>query len=92
METRQFMLAYRLTRNSVIHQEFYVTEELARKDANELYRQGFVYIELFVKDRQGGYRSLKRVDQHEGIARAKHEAFVKAAEQDFLDYHHQLFG
>lgn len=91
METRNFMLMYRLDRNSVIRTEYYVTEELARKDANELYKRGFAYIELFVK-RRVGYTSIKRVDQHEGVAKAKHEAFVKAAEQAALDYHHELFG
>lgn len=85
------MLMYQLNKNSVIKTEYYVTEALARKNANELYQQGFVYIELFSKCRVG-YRSIKRVDQHPGVAKAKHDAFVKAAEQAALDYHRELFG
>lgn len=91
METRNYMVLYKLNNSSVIHTEYYVTEELARKDANELFRQGFVYIELFKKCRVG-YSSLKRVDQHPGVAKAKHEAFVEAQKQALLDYHKELFG
>ena len=36
METRNYMVMYKLTNNSVIHTEYYVTEELARKDANRM--------------------------------------------------------
>lgn len=91
METRNFMVLYKLNSDSVIHTEYYVTEELARKDANRLFQQGFVYIELFKKCRVG-YNSLKRVDQHPGVAKAKHEAFVEAQKQALIDYHKQLFG
>lgn len=91
METRNYMVMYKLTNNSVIHMEYYVTEELARKDANRMFQQGFVYIELFKKGR-AGYSSLKRVDQHPGVAKAKHDAFVQAQVQAAMDYHKQLFG
>jgi len=91
METRNYMVLYKLDNNSVIHTEYYVTEELARKDANELFQQGFAYIELFKKCHVG-YISLKRVDQHPGVAKAKHDAFVEAQKQALLDYHKQLFG
>lgn len=91
METRNYMVLYKLDNNSVIHTEYYVTEELARKDANRLFQQGFVYIELFKKCRVG-YSSLKRVDQHSGVAKAKHDAFVETQKQALLDYHKQLFG
>ena len=90
METRNYMVMYKLTNDSVIHTEYYVTEELARKDANTLFQQGFVYIELFKKCRVG-YSSLKRVDQHPGVAKAKHDAFVQAQIQAAMDYHNKLF-
>lgn len=91
METRNFMVLYKLNSDSVIHTEYYVTEDLARKEANTLFQQGFVYIELFKKGK-AGYSSLKRVDQHPGVAKAKHEAFVEAQKQALLDYHKQLFS
>lgn len=91
METRNFMVLYKLNSDSVIHTEYYVTEDLARKEANTLFQQGFVYIELFKKGR-AGYSSLKRVDQHPGVAKAKHEAFVETQKQALLNYHKQLFG
>lgn len=91
METRNYMLMYRLNKNSTIQTEYYITEDLARKVANRLFKEGFVYIELFGKCRVG-YRSIKRVDQHPGVAKAKHDSAVKAAEQAALDYHKHLFG
>lgn len=91
METRNFMLMFTQNRNSHIHMEYYVTESLARKDANELFRLGYIYIELFRKDR-GGYRSVKRVDQHEDVAKAKQDAYINSVYQELLDYHHELFG
>lgn len=91
METRNYMLIYKLTKDSVIRTEYYVEEKLARKDANELFQQGFVYIELFRKTR-AGYSSLKRVDQHPKVAKAKHDAFVQAQVQAAMDYHNSLFS
>ena len=50
-----------------------------------------MYIELFKKGRVG-YSSLKRVDQHPGVAKAKHDAFVQAQVQATMDYHNKLFN
>ena len=75
MEARNYMLTYKLNKNSVIYTEYHTTEDLAIKAANKLFQEGFVYIELFRKCRVG-YRSTKRIDQHPGVAKAKHNAYL----------------
>ena len=92
METRNYMLMYRLNKDSVFHTEYYMTEDLARKAANELFRQGYAYIELLKKVRGGGYSTVKKVTQNERVAKAKHDAFLKEIEQKALNYHEQLFN
>ena len=47
MDTRKFLLIYRLNHNSSAQIEYFVDEDLARKLANRLYTQGFYDIELF---------------------------------------------
>ena len=91
METRNFMIMYRLNKDSVFHTEYYMTEELARKAANELFTQGYAYIELLKKVRVG-YSTVKKVTQNECVAKAKHDAFLKEIEEKALSYHKQLFG
>lgn len=49
MDTRKFLLVYRLNHNSTAQIEYFVEEALARKIANRLYTQGFYDIELFSK-------------------------------------------
>lgn len=92
METRNFMIMYKLGNNSVWHTEYFITEQLARDAANKLFREGYVYIELLKKVRSGGYSTVKKVVQNEIVAKAKHDAFVKETEQKALSYHKQLFG
>ena len=92
METRNFMIMYRLNKDSVFRVEYYMTEELARKAANELFTQGYAYIELLKKVREGGYSTVKKVTQNERVARAKHDAFCKEIEEKALSYHKQLFN
>ena len=91
METRNFMVMYRLNKDSVFHTEYYMTEELARKAANELFTQGYAYIEL-LKKVTAGYSTVKKVTQNERVAKAKHDAFCKEIEEKALSYHKQLFN
>ena len=91
METRNYMLMYRLNKDSVFHTEYYMTEELARKTANELFTQGYAYIELLKKVRVG-YSTVKKVTQNKRVAKAKHDAFLKEIEQKALNYHEKLFN
>ena len=92
METRNFMIMYRLDKDSVWHTEYFITEQLARNAANKLFAEGYAYIELLKKVRGGGYSTVKKVTQNERVAKAKHDAFVREIEQKALTYHKQLFS
>lgn len=67
MDTRKFLLIYRLNHNSAAQIQYFVEEALARKLANRLYTQGFYDIELFSKNGDK-YQSVKRVVQDELVA------------------------
>lgn len=92
METKNFMVMYKLNNNGVQHADYFITEELARNEANRLFKEGYVHIELLKKVRSGGYSTVKKVVQNERVAKAKHDTFVKETEQKALSYHKQLFG
>lgn len=92
METKNFMIMYKLSKNGVWHTDYFITEELARKAANELFRQGYVHIELLKKVRSGGYVTVKKVIQNERVAKARYDSFLKETEQKALSYHKQLFS
>ena len=49
MDTRKFLLIYRLNHNSAAQIEYFVEESLARKLANRLYTQGFTTLSCFPK-------------------------------------------
>ena len=84
------MVMYRLSKDGVWHTEFFITEELARNTANELFRQGYVHIELLKKVIEGGYSTVKKVVQNERVAKAKHDAFIKEVEENALNYHKKI--
>lgn len=91
MDTRKFLLVYRLNRNSAVRQEYFLEEALARKVANRLYTQGFYDIELF--SRNGAiYQSVKRVVQDELVAQKKHDAYINQVANDFMELHNTLFN
>lgn len=92
METRNFMLTYKLSKNGVWHTDYFITEELARNEANRLFQEGYVHIELLKKVRNGGYVTVKKVVQNERVAKAKYDSFLKETEQRALSYHKQLFS
>ena len=71
------MILYRKNPDSVWKQDFFFGEEAARKTANRLFVEGFYEIELFARAR-AGWNSVKKVKQHELIAKAKQEAHIKA--------------
>lgn len=49
MDTRKFLLIYRLNHNSSAQIEYFVEEDLARKLANRLYTQGFTTLSCFAE-------------------------------------------
>lgn len=69
------MVLYKKTSNSSYKQEFYLGEEAARKDANRMFVEGFVLIELYSRCRDG-WTLVKKVKQNEREAEAKRTAHV----------------
>lgn len=54
----------------------YLSEEGARKEANNLWRQGFYLIELYSRIRNG-WLLVKAVKTNEREAAAKHRAYLE---------------
>lgn len=91
MDTRKFLLIYRLNHNSSAQIEYFVDEDLARKLANRLYTQGFYDIELFCR-KGNKYQSVKRVVQDESVAQKKHDAYINQMANAAMNLHNTLFN
>lgn len=91
MDTRKFLLIYRLNHNSSAQIEYFVEEDLARKLANRLYTQGFYDIELFCRN-GNKYQSVKRVVQDELVAQKKHDAYINQMANAAMNLHNTLFN
>ena len=91
MDTRKFLLIYRLNHNSSAQIEYSVDEHLARTLANRLYTQGFYDIELFCR-KEDKYQSVKRVVQDELVAQKKHDAYINQMANAAMNLHNTLFN
>ena len=59
-----YMIVYMKDNNSFFRQD-YIFGETARNEANRLYKEGFVYVELLKRavGRRGGFDRVKKVDR-----------------------------
>lgn len=90
LDTRNFLLIYRLNKSSSVQIEYFVEEALARKLANRLYTQGFYDIELLAKNGNNFY-SVQRVVQDEDLAARKHAAYINSIANEAYSLHDTLF-
>lgn len=60
-----YMIVYMKENNSFFRQDYIFGETAARNEANRLYKEGFVYVELLKRavGRRGGFDRVKKVDR-----------------------------
>ena len=73
----KYMLMSQKNPGTHLHQDKYITEELARKEANRLFTEGYYNISVWSKTRNG-WSLIKEVKQHPLVAKAKQEAHAKS--------------